>query len=135
MTAYWIAIYKNCKQILSVNKNINANITPVLQIYNLNKIHEVLDLANHVPIISNVNNISNELIDIYPNPANNTLNIVSNTVGINTIYIYNTNGLLVLSKQVDANQTKLNTSILSKGIYLIDIKSKETSIKQKIIIE
>lgn len=41
----WIAIYKNCKQILSVNKNINANITPVLQIYNLNKIHEVLDLA------------------------------------------------------------------------------------------
>ena len=99
------------------------------------RIYEVLDLANHVPILSNVNNISNELIDIYPNPANNSFSIVSYTIGINNINIYNTNGQLVLSNEVNANQIRLNTSTLTKGVYIVDIKSKDTSIKRKLIIE
>ncbi len=81
----------------------------------------------------------NELIakttEIYPNPANNVLNIVSYTVGIENIYIYNTNGQLVLANEVNANQIRLNTSTLSKGVYIVDIKSKDTSIKRKLIIE
>ena len=44
----WESIYKNCKNILSVNNKMSANITPVLQIYNLNKIHEILNLANDI---------------------------------------------------------------------------------------
>lgn len=81
----------------------------------------------------------NELIDktteIYPNPANNVLNIISYTSGIENINIYNTNGQLVLSSKVNANQIRLNTSNLAKGIYIINIKSKDTSIKRKLIIE
>lgn len=99
------------------------------------RMYEVLDLANHVPIISGINDIEGTLVDIYPNPANNVLNIVSYTVGIENIYIYSTNGQLVLDNEVNANQIILNTSTLSKGVYIIDIKSKETSIKRKLIIE
>ena len=81
----------------------------------------------------------NEVIDasteIYPNPANNSLNIVSYAVGINTISIYNLNGQEVLNTEVNANQIRLNTSNLSNGAYIIDIKSNNTSVKRKLIIE
>ena len=100
------------------------------------RIYAVLDLVNHVPIIINgINDIESPLVDLYPNPANNVLNIVSYTVGIENIYIYNTNGQLVLANEVNANQIRLNTSTLSKGVYIVDIKSKNTSIKRKLIIE
>jgi hypothetical protein len=81
----------------------------------------------------------NEVIDasteIYPNPANNSLNIVSYAAGINTISIYNINGQEVLNTEVNANQIRLNTSNLSSGIYIIDIKSNKTTIKRKLVIE
>ena len=82
-----------------------------------------------------VNELISQTTEIYPNPANNVLNIVSYTVGIENIYIYNTNGQLVLANEVSANQSRINTSTLSKGVYVIDIKSKDTSIKRKLIIE
>ena len=82
-----------------------------------------------------VNELIAQTTEIYPNPANNVLNIVSYTVGIENIYIYNTNGQLVLANEVNANQIRLNTSTLSKGMYIVDIKSKDTSIKRKLIIE
>ena len=81
----------------------------------------------------------NELIakttEIYPNPANNVLNIVSYTVGIENINIYNLNGQLVLNKEVNNNQKTLNISSLKNGIYIVDILSESTSVKRKLIIE
>ena len=85
------------------------------------------------------NTAINEVIDasteIYPNPTKNSLNIVSYAVGINTVSIYNLNGQEVLNTKVNANQIKLNTSNLANGVYIIDIKSNNTSIKRKLIIE
>ena len=40
-----------------------------------------------------------------------------------------------MDTEVNANQIKLNTSNLSSGVYIIDIKSKDISIKRKLIIE
>ena len=99
------------------------------------RIYEVLDLANHVPIISGINNIEDALVDLYPNPANNVLNIVSNAAGINSVKIYNLNGQEVLNTEVNTNQIKINTSSLATGLYIVDINSKDISIKRKLIIE
>ena len=81
----------------------------------------------------------NELIakttEIYPNPANNFLNIVSYTVGIEKINIYNMKGQIVLNKEVNNNQKSINISSLKTGIYLVDILSENTSVKRKLIIE
>ena len=99
------------------------------------RMYEVLDLANDIAIINSVDEKINNSTKMYPNPADNFLNIVSYTVGIENIYIYNTNGQLVLANEVNANQIRLNTSTLSKGVYILDIKSKDTSIKRKLIIE
>ena len=81
----------------------------------------------------------NEVIDasteIYPNPANNSLNIVSYAAGINSVIIYSLNGQEVMRTNVDANQIKINTSNLADGLYIVDIKSNNTSVKRKLIIE
>ncbi len=81
----------------------------------------------------------NEVIDasteIYPNPANNSLNVVSYAAGINSISIHNLNGQEVLNTKVNANQIRLNTSEIATGLYIISIKSDNTSITRKLMIE
>jgi len=81
----------------------------------------------------------NELIakttEIYPNPANNFLNIISYTVGIEKINIYNMKGQIVLNREVNNNQKSINISSLKNGIYIVDILSESTSVKRKLIIE
>ena len=46
-TKSWDIILRNYRSMLSL-PNVNSNITPVLQIYNLNRIHEILWLANNL---------------------------------------------------------------------------------------
>ena len=87
------------------------------------------------PTNTGINEVIDASTEIYPNPTKNSLNIVSYAVGINTVSIYNLNGQEVLNTKVDANQIKLNTSNLANGVYIIDIKSNNTSIKRKLIIE
>ena len=73
--------------------------------------------------------------EIYPNPAKNALNIVSYAAGINSISIFNLNGQEVLDITVNANQIRINTSSLANGVYIVDIKSNNTSVKRKLVIE
>ena len=87
------------------------------------------------PTNTGINEVIDASTEIYPNPTKNSLNIVSYAVGINTVSIYNLNGQEVLNTKVNANQIKLNTSNLANGVYIIDIKSNNTSIKRKLIIE
>ena len=82
-----------------------------------------------------INELIAQTTEIYPNPANNVLNIVSYTVGIEKINIYNLNGQLVLNKEVNNNQKTLNISSLEGGIYIVDILSENTSVKRKLIVE
>ena len=82
-----------------------------------------------------MNELISQTTNIYPNPANNILNIVSYTVGIEKINIYNLNGQLVLNKKVKSNQKTINISSIESGIYIVDILSENTSVKRKLIIE
>ena len=84
---------------------------------------------------TSTNEIIDASINIFPNPASNSLNIVSNTFGINEISIYCLNGQKVFNTIVNKNQVKLSTSDFANGVYIIDIKSDNTSIKRKLIIE
>lgn len=84
---------------------------------------------------TSINQVIDSSTEIYPNPTNNSLNIVSYATNINSISIYNLNGQEVLNTNVNANQIRLNTSQLDKGTYIIDIKSNNTSIKRKLMIQ
>jgi hypothetical protein len=86
-------------------------------------------------ILTEVNEVIDANTEIYPNPTNHSLNIVSGVIVINSISIYNIHAKEVLSAKVNANQIRLDISTLSKGIYIIYIKSNNSSVKRKLIIK
>ena len=75
-------------------------------------------------------------ISIYPNPAIDivTLNTDKSNTDL-TLNIYNVVGKLISSEKLRQNQRQINVGDLSNGIYVIEIKSKEWSEKQKLRIQ
>ena len=96
------------------------------------RMYEVLGLGGS----SDFNEVIEKTTQVYPNPAKDNINIVSYAELINSVDVYNLSGQKVLSKKVNnGTTTKLNTSRLSKGVYIIDVKSRVSSVKKKVIIE
>lgn len=83
----------------------------------------------------NTNNFGLESkIKIYPNPIENELNIEALEDFENLkINLYDFNGKLILSKTINDNSLKINTSNLNSGIYLISIENELGKFNQKII--
>ena len=71
---------------------------------------------------------------LYPNPANQYLNILLSTID-NVILIYNLQGELVKNSFVSTNYCKLNITDLSSGMYVVEVKNNNGRNFQKFIIE
>ena len=68
---------------------------------------------------------------IWPNPANNFLNIVSDNNSIDYITIMDLNGKILMRKNVGNNIAILNVSLLPAGTYLLETVGKgEISVKK-----
>lgn len=80
-------------------------------------VRSVTGLLNTLSIEDNI--IENHC-SIYPNPANNHVNIVNNTE-IRFISIFNCVGVLVDRIQVRGNNIELNTSKYDTGVYFMNI--------------
>ncbi|RRO20858.1 T9SS type A sorting domain-containing protein, partial [Flavobacteriaceae bacterium 14752] len=79
-------------------------------------------------------------ISIYPNPANDVLNINlgQNSSQIENFTLFDLNGRQIYQKQFEDNQTQENqidVSQLSSGVYLLTVKTQNTQYNQKVIIE
>jgi hypothetical protein len=62
-------------------------------------------------------------VKIYPNPATDILNIVSEGAQLEQIHIVDFMGRVVLSKIVKSSSIVINTSILQAGAYIVRIKA------------
>ncbi|MDM1061007.1 T9SS type A sorting domain-containing protein [Empedobacter falsenii] len=82
----------------------------------------------------NVNNDLKSLI-LYPNPADNIVNIKSIS-NIQTFTLIDFTGkILKEQKNINQKEIKLNISGISKGIYIINVKNDKESISKKLIIK
>jgi hypothetical protein len=79
-----------------------------------------------------VNEFNLDIFKIYPNPANNYI-VIESIQPINDIKIFDLSGKLV--KTFNSQSLKYNISNLSKGIYIIEIKTHLELKIQKLIIE
>lgn len=95
------------------------------------RIYVALNLGNAL----SVHNVIDHSTNIYPNPVKNNITITNSNFIINSVELYNISGKKVRSEIVNSMQTNLNVSGLEKGIYIMNIKSKDTSIKRKLVIE
>ncbi len=79
--------------------------------------------------IADNNNVN---ISIYPNPANDFIQL--NTPDFSVVEIYDMTGKLVLSQNVEGSK-KINTGTLSPGVYQIKIYSNQSFLTQTLIIQ
>lgn len=73
-------------------------------------------------------------VKVYPNPANDKLNIVFNSQSKGIIQLYNQLGELVLEEKIHTDKTEINTALFTNGIYLLSIKTQEGVSFKKVVI-
>ena len=90
---------------------------------------------------TNINSLLTTPVNIFPNPTSGTF-IVSHKSSkeeISNISVFNLQGKLIMDKQTKYEQQILqeefNLSDLSKGVYLIQIRTDQGSINKKIILQ
>jgi hypothetical protein len=73
-------------------------------------------------------------VKLYPNPAQDVINIESKTVRLSTVDVYNVLGAKVMSSEI--LNDRVNVSSLRKGVYFMKINAEEGgSATKKIVIE
>lgn len=84
-----------------------------------------IDDASAVGVKENYNKPS---VKVYPNPANNILNLSLSTDIGTKVEIYDVTGKLVLASNIDGKFTKLNIENLNDGMYIYKIIGKEKEV-------
>ena len=79
------------------------------------------------------NKLTNQQIKVYPNPANDILNIVLNENKESKLYIYNLEGQLYKFEILIGNENKINIESLPKGMYIIKIITPDEAFLNKLI--
>lgn len=124
------------KTTLEENQTYFVSLDPFLEDYNNNPISYV-QAEFSTGIISEVFELTPELVKLYPNPSRGNVFLVFQEGGIFDIRIFNINGILVYQRQ---NYLSLNHTIpqgrLSPGVYFIKIWNKESKneYRQKFIL-
>ena len=82
--------------------------------------------------------MNNKFISLFPNPAKNTVEIVSNEFlnkGLEVI-IYNMTGRMILNKNYDNETGKitLDLSNISSGNYILELKNNDDIFHKKLVI-
>jgi len=85
-------------------------------------------------VITNIDEVKNKRIQIYPVPASNYINIRSSYT-IKNIRVLNNTGQIVIDEEVNAMNYKINISKYESGIYYIKLETEGGIIIRKIVVE
>ena len=87
--------------------------------------------SNYCKVQNGINDIENNLVEVYPNPVDNTLNLkYANDLVIKNAYLVNTLGQLNI---VTINQNTINTNSLNKGLYWLKLETNKGEVILKFI--
>ncbi len=89
------------------------------------------------PVTANVGNLINELVKIYPNPADNYLNIdLSAQNGSGVIKILSIEGKILLHQISKGKEIeRIDLTGIGKGLYILKVNFESLEMTKKIIIE
>ncbi|MFO0433622.1 MAG: T9SS type A sorting domain-containing protein, partial [Sphingobacteriaceae bacterium] len=89
------------------------------------------------PVSVKENQLNNENVLVYPNPANDELNVkLSDLKNDVSIALYSINGSLISSQKMIKGEATIQTQNLSNGVYVLMISSPtQGNYHQKVIIQ
>jgi spore coat protein CotH len=83
--------------------------------------------------------IPNELLNafkIYPNPASTLITILTtNSAGTFKLTLFNSQGQVLLNKVSSEPLITLNVSDLARGLYILQIETRDTTYKKKVVLD
>ena len=88
-----------------------------------------------MPLNINENNVMNENILVFPNPANDYLIIKSGITQPFTYQLYNIQGILQKEGEVTASQSEINVADLPRGMYILKILTEKQIMTRKIVLK
>jgi uncharacterized repeat protein (TIGR03803 family) len=88
-----------------------------------------------VQVETGISALEQEVFAVYPNPANEEINISFPTQAHNTIALRNVTGEILFSAENYSLQTKIDASNLPKGIYFVEVKAENGKILNKKIVK
>lgn len=95
---------------------------------------EVVQVAKiDMETIVGINNIENNKISVYPNPASDYINVFTDGCGI--VEIYNVTGELILQQNISSSSQRINIEGLSLGMYVVKVKTLSSSFTEKLIVK
>lgn len=78
---------------------------------------------------------NNAGLGVYPNPANDRLNLTGLSDGMYDVSIYDMQGAKVISQKIDyPNGHSVNVSSLNSGVYLLEVNGNQIDQRLKIVI-
>ena len=87
------------------------------------------------PDLVSINEADKTPFSIYPNPANNVINIdlVENKEW-DKLQLIDVSGKVVIDKNITSNSITLNTSELDRGVYFINLIGEQKKESKKLIL-
>jgi hypothetical protein len=76
-------------------------------------------LNTYADLAASISELDGKVLHLYPNPANNVINVLSTIDGNRTVEIYNISGTLILKKTVNTKLSKIDITDFAKGMYII----------------
>ncbi|MCF8332184.1 MAG: T9SS type A sorting domain-containing protein, partial [Bacteroidales bacterium] len=68
---------------------------------------------------------------VYPNPANNIMNVDGGELTIDQIQVFNTMGQAILSKETNSSNLQLNVADYKTGMYFIRMMTNQGMVIKK----
>jgi len=101
---------------------------------NNNRLKETWKIFNPTSINENIE--KNNLLNVFPNPANEFINIFVENFDLTnaTIELIDYSGKIIFQENITSNIIKLNTENFSTGIYVIRLTSTNKTLLSKISI-
>lgn len=79
---------------------------------------------------------ANSNVTVYPNPADNEVTVtIKNFDLLGQITVYDLGGKHLMQQQITTGVTRINTSALQAGIYLLEVTSSGNRMQQKLVIK
>ena len=82
-----------------------------------------------------INEADKTLFSIYPNPANDVVNIdLEENKEWDRLQLIDVSGKVVIDKNITSNSITLNTSELDRGVYFINLIGEQKKESKKLIL-
>ncbi len=92
-----------------------------------------VNIQESTPTFITGKDASSPLLKVYPNPTNNLLAIETEKLGLHSINITSLNGQRIYSTKMKGTTQHIDLSAFHKGIYFINIRSRDFITTRKII--